>query len=297
MRSRRWITLMVVLTALTGTLAVPSTAQAGPDRQDKIDKLTKQAAALTKQFRGEIQDLEEAKRAVKKADATAKRLKRSLTAARRAVRNFAATTYMTGGLGPAQLLNLGGGDLSQAATMAYLADERLQELHRVSTLVANAKKAEKAADAKVEALSKSIKELKAKRDEVGVLLAKFGFQQPDAGTGLTPRMIGVRNAIMATFPMPYGVGCLRPGDGGEHGKGRACDFMMSSGGRPATGEDLERGNRLAEWCIANGRQIGIMYIIWRQRYYDIRTGAGWRMMADRGGVTANHYDHVHVSVL
>ena len=40
-----------------------------------------------------------------------------------------------------------------------------------------------------------------------------------------------------------------------------------------------------------------MYIIWRQRYYDIRTGAGWRMMADRGGVTANHYDHVHVSVL
>ncbi|MBB4701356.1 hypothetical protein BJ982_002900 [Sphaerisporangium siamense] len=46
----------------------------------------------------------------------------------------------------------------------------------------------------------------------------------------------------------------------------------------------------------NGRQIGIMYIIWRQRYYDIRTGAGWRQMSDRGGITANHYDHVHVSV-
>ena len=40
-----------------------------------------------------------------------------------------------------------------------------------------------------------------------------------------------------------------------------------------------------------------MYIIWQQRYYDIRTGGGWRMMSDRGGATANHYDHVHVSVL
>jgi hypothetical protein len=39
-----------------------------------------------------------------------------------------------------------------------------------------------------------------------------------------------------------------------------------------------------------------MYIIWKQRYYDIRSGGGWDMMSDRGGVTANHYDHVHVSV-
>jgi hypothetical protein len=109
-------------------------------------------------------------------------------------------------------------------------------------------------------------------------------------------MIAVRAQIMQNFPMPYGVGCLRPGDPGEHGKGRACDFMMSSGGRAASGADADRGDALAEWLIKNGPRIGVMYIIWKQRYYDIRSGGGWDPMSDRGGVTANHYDHVHVSV-
>ncbi len=35
-----------------------------------------------------------------------------------------------------------------------------------------------------------------------------------------------------------------------------------------------------------------MYVIWRQRYND---GSGWDPMEDRGSITANHYDHVHVS--
>jgi hypothetical protein len=33
-------------------------------------------------------------------------------------------------------------------------------------------------------------------------------------------------------------------------------------------------------------------VIWQQR---INFGSGWQLMEDRGGVTANHYDHVHVS--
>ncbi|HEY9523872.1 MAG TPA: hypothetical protein VIR33_11585 [Thermopolyspora sp.] len=296
MRSSQMIALTVVLAGLAATLGVPSAAEADPDLQAKLNKLTKQAAALSKEFRGEIQDLEEAKRAAKKAQANARRFKIGLVAAQRQVTRFASTTYMAGGADLVQLMTFGG-SLNQAATMAYLANEKTQRLNRVTALVAQAKKAEKAADAKIGDLGEHIEELRGKRREVERLLAKFGFQQPDAGTGLTPRMISVRNTIMQNFPMPYGVGCLRPGDSGEHGVGRACDFMMSSGGRPATGADLERGNALAEWCIANGARIGIMYIIWRQRYYDIRTGAGWRMMADRGGVTANHYDHVHVSVL
>jgi hypothetical protein len=38
-------------------------------------------------------------------------------------------------------------------------------------------------------------------------------------------------------------------------------------------------------------------VIWRQRIYDMRGSGGWRQMEDRGSVTQNHYDHVHVSVL
>jgi hypothetical protein len=288
--------LAVVLAGLTAFAGAPG-AQAEPDRQAKLNQLTKRAAALTKAYRGEIQSLEEAKRAVRRAEARAKSLKTRVAAAQRALTQFAQTSYMNGGVDPGELLAFGDGDLGQAATLSYLAAERAERLNRLKEMMAEAKKAEKAADEKVEELRKNIEELQRKRREVEKLLARFGFQKPDAGTGLTPRMINVRNQIMARFPMPYGVGCLRRGDSGEHGVGRACDFMMAPGGRYATGADLERGNALAEWCIKNGRRLGIMYIIWQQKYYDIRTGSGWRMMADRGSPTANHYDHVHVSVL
>jgi hypothetical protein len=96
--------------------------------------------------------------------------------------------------------------------------------------------------------------------------------------------------------MPYGYGCLRPGDPGDHGSGRACDFMMSSGGNVPAEDAMERGNRLAQWAITNGNRLGVMYIIWQQKYYDVRTGAGWKLMSNRGGNTANHIDHVHISM-
>ena len=43
--------------------------------------------------------------------------------------------------------------------------------------------------------------------------------------------------------------------------------------------------------------LGIMYIIYRQRIWDVRmASSGWVPMEDRGSITANHYDHVHISV-
>ena len=38
-----------------------------------------------------------------------------------------------------------------------------------------------------------------------------------------------------------------------------------------------------------------MYIIYRQRIWDVRmASSGWVPMEDRGSITANHYDHVHI---
>jgi len=53
-------------------------------------------------------------------------------------------------------------------------------------------------------------------------------------------------------------------------------------------------NQLADYIAANERALGIKYVIWKQR---INSGdsRGWRNMADRGGITANHYDHVHIT--
>ncbi|MER6947145.1 hypothetical protein ABT294_24225 [Nonomuraea sp. NPDC000554] len=288
----------VIVAVLAGLLGLPLPAAADPD-VGEVRKLTKQAAKLNVLYRGSIQSLEEIRIQVKKATDKSASLQKDLVQAKADVATIARNSYMTGPLDGMQLFSSPGDPsqmLGHAAVLQYLADERAGRVRRIQTLVEDAKKARAAADDKIDKLKKEIKNMQGKRREIERLLAKFGIQKPGGSEGLTPRMIAVRAEIMGKFPMLYGVGCLRAGDPGEHGKGRACDFMMSRGGTMATGADADRGDALAEWLIQNGARIGVMYIIWKQRYYDIRSGGGWDPMSDRGGVTANHYDHVHVSV-
>ncbi|MBW0102142.1 hypothetical protein I4I78_06860 [Pseudonocardia sp. KRD-291] len=68
----------------------------------------------------------------------------------------------------------------------------------------------------------------------------------------------------------------------DHPKGRALDFMA----------DRSSGDALADYATQNLQRLGISYVIYRQR---INFGEGWETMEDRGGVTANHMDHVHMS--
>jgi hypothetical protein len=81
-------------------------------------------------------------------------------------------------------------------------------------------------------------------------------------------------------PKMYGV-AGRAGTS-DHPSGKAVDFMV----------DRAEGDALASCALRNQDSLGITYVIWRQR---INFGEGWQPMEDRGGVTANHFDHVHVS--
>ncbi|MGW0194329.1 coiled-coil domain-containing protein [Nonomuraea sp. NPDC003201] len=297
MRTGRIAVLVAVLAGLLG-LPAPSPAVAEPSPGD-LRKLTKQAELLEKRYRGQIQSLEEIKLQVKRATTTSGTLQAQLKDAQAAVADIAQTAYMVGPLDTFRLLTPNADPtviLGQAANMNYMADERTRRVLGVQKLIDKSKEAKIAANDRIEKLRKEIKNLQSKQRDIDKLLARYGFQQPGGAEGLTQRMIDVRADIMRNFPMKYGVGCLRPGDPGEHGKGRACDFMMSRGGTMASGSDEARGDALADYLIKNGARIGVMYIIWKQRYYDIRSGGGWDPMSDRGGVTANHYDHVHVSV-
>jgi hypothetical protein len=73
---------------------------------------------------------------------------------------------------------------------------------------------------------------------------------------------------------------------------RAVDILVSDayGQRPSDNNAL--GDEVAQFVLAHQADHGIWYVIWRQRYND---GTGWDPMADRGSITQNHYDHVHVS--
>ena len=48
---------------------------------------------------------------------------------------------------------------------------------------------------------------------------------------------------------------------------------------------------------AERQELGIEYVIWNQQIWNIQRDAeGWRYMADRGGDSANHKNHVHITV-
>jgi TP901 family phage tail tape measure protein len=79
-----------------------------------------------------------------------------------------------------------------------------------------------------------------------------------------------------------GVGS-RPGPS-DHPRGLALDFM--------TYRDQAKGDRLVNYLLPRAGHFGVKYVIWKQR---INSGSGWKGMADRGSVTANHFDHPHVS--
>ncbi|MFB4277173.1 MULTISPECIES: coiled-coil domain-containing protein [unclassified Nonomuraea] len=292
--------LAVLVAVLAGLVALPTPPPAAADPSPaELRRLTKQAERLEELYRGQIQSLEDIKLQAKKATDTSGNLEAQLRAAQAEVTRIAQTSYMVGPIDGMQLLAPSTDPykmLGQAANMTYMANERAKRVESIKKLIDKSKDAKVNASEKIEKLRKEIKVMQGKRDEIEKLLNKYGFQQPGGSEGLTPRMISVRAEIMRNFPMRYGVGCLRPGDPGEHGKGRACDFMMSRGGTVAGGADAANGDALAAWLIKNGPRLGVMYIIWKQRYYDIRSGGGWDPMSNRGGATANHYDHVHVSV-
>ena len=87
----------------------------------------------------------------------------------------------------------------------------------------------------------------------------------------------------------YGV---RPDPIPDHPSGRAVDIMI-----PNYKSNKELGNRLAAYFKANHSQFRVHYIIWDQKIWNItRDGEGWRPMANRGGDTANHKDHIHITV-
>jgi len=110
--------------------------------------------------------------------------------------------------------------------------------------------------------------------------------------GLQPQTAAFKEEIASLFGITSFSG-YRPGDSGDHGKGLAIDFMVP--------ESSALGDQIAEYAIKNMASRGISYIIWKQRFYapfnSIYGPANtWNPMPDRGSVTENHYDHVHVSM-
>jgi uncharacterized protein YgiM (DUF1202 family) len=106
-------------------------------------------------------------------------------------------------------------------------------------------------------------------------------------SGLTPDAIRVHRAVCHRYPQ-FTSFLGRRSSSGYHGSGRALDCMIS---------DSTVGWNAANWLRANAKRLGVMEVIYQQKIWTVqRSSEGWRGMSDRGSPTANHMDHVHVSV-
>ncbi|MEL4503873.1 hypothetical protein AAEX63_03110 [Luteococcus sp. H138] len=102
----------------------------------------------------------------------------------------------------------------------------------------------------------------------------------------------VAAVVSSKYPQITTIYGIRIDPGSDHHTGRAADVMLPN----------YRSNQALGWEIANemrsrASELNISYVIFQQKIWSVaRSDEGWRPMADRGGDTANHIDHVHISV-
>ncbi|MEV4223042.1 hypothetical protein [Nonomuraea sp. NPDC049725] len=312
-----------VLAVVAALLIVPGTA--GADPKPTVKGLEKELAALRKDSDRMIEDYYHGRRELQRVEKAEKAAREKLEAAQEILdrestylRTMAVAEFMSGRRNeltmvaeeedPADLLN-------RLALRDHLIAQQQARLSGYTQVRDRHLNAQKEAEARAEELSATVGDLAGKqekaekqieriRDKIDQLHKAPGRrgdgtwlpQLPGGPDNITPRMRLVKTLIAKRFVVPFGIGCYRAiQDGGEHPLGRACDFMLSRGGAMPSAAEIQRGHDISAWAIKNAKRLGIMYIIYRQRIWHVRTGA-WRYMSDRGGATANHYDHPHISV-
>ena len=92
------------------------------------------------------------------------------------------------------------------------------------------------------------------------------------------------------------VGGYRAGDPyPDHPSGRAVDIMIPNGGKGKANAEL--GDEIARYFQDHAEDYGIEYMIWQQSQWKAGDAPkNWKHMSDRGDRTANHMDHVHITV-
>ena len=173
--------------------------------------------------------------------------------------------------------------------------EKEAEAKKAAELKAK-QEAEAKAKAAKEAEAKKVAEVKQTTTVADGLPEVTAAELADpAMNGLTPHTKKMKVALAKKFGITS-FSLFRAGDddgtGHGHNSGMAVDFMVPV--------NSAQGDQLAEYLTKHMDELGVYYIIWKQRFYmpqqNIYGPANtWNIMPNRGGVTANHYDHVHVS--
>ena len=199
-------------------------------------------------------------------------------------------------------------EAKKTAETKAAADAKLKQEAEAKAKAAKEAEAKKAVELKekqeADAKAKAEKEAEAKKAAEAKQTTTVAGGLPEvnaaeladpAMNGLTPHTKKMKVALAKKFGITS-FSLFRAGDddgtGHGHNSGMAVDFMVPV--------NSAQGDQLAEYLTKHMDELGVYYIIWKQRFYmpqqNIYGPANtWNIMPNRGGVTANHYDHVHVS--
>lgn len=335
-RARRsLLAAFAALAVLLGSGVAAGPAAAVPSPNAPNEGGSKQLrAALEAAAKGHIEaqnKLENSKRRQKALDAQLKDIEVRLVGLSAQAGEVAAQSYRMGRLTATSML-LASADpndfLKRAAELDVMAQRDSKRLRELADAKAEAAEAKLAIDAEVREQAKQVAVQARKKKDAEVALAKVssgagsGFNgtsssakpaprnsdgswpsescsvdDPTPASGcITPRTLHMLQQAKAAGYKRY-ASCHRSGGGGEHPKGRACDFSAASGGfedKTATGGDKAYGDSLAAWAKNNANRLGIMYVIWYRQIWMPNTG--WRAYSGGGSPAADHTNHVHISM-
>ncbi|WP_084961215.1 coiled-coil domain-containing protein [Thermoactinospora rubra] len=314
MAAKSALLVAAALTAAALTLG-PSPALAAPKPSEselraELKQLNEKVDKLIERYNAKRVELAKAQEEEKAAEERLAAADAQLADAESLVRKI-AQAYYQGDPAIAGILPPSSAD--GAAVIAQVTEEQQAVVQSVQAMRDARQRAADAAAALTVKIKQDAAEVADQREEAEDLIADIrkkleqlvpygtgrrsdGTWAPELPSGpdhITPRTRLMRDQIKKTFDLKYTVGCYRVDDSGEHPLGRACDFMMSQGGSMPSAADSALGDQIAAWALKNMDRLGVKYVIWKQR---INMGSGWRAMEDRGSITANHWDHVHISM-
>ncbi|MEU1754789.1 hypothetical protein ABZ436_19280 [Micromonospora matsumotoense] len=327
-RVRRPLTvLLAALALLLGVGAVPASAEPGEGGTKQLKD------ALTAAAKGHIEakaKLDSSKRRQTALAAELKVVEARLGELTVQVGEVAAQSYRVGRLTPtSMLLNTANPEafLKRAADLDMMAQRDGKQLRALAEARQTAAEATLAINAEVREQQKQLATLaKKKRDAERALAtvssgSSAGFSggsssakpaprnsdgswpgescsvnDPTTSGCITPRTLHAMQQAKAAGYKRF-VSCHRSGGGGEHPKGRACDFSAATSGfkdETATGGDKAYGDSLANYFKNNANRLGVLYVIWYRQIWMPNTG--WRAYSGSGSPAADHTNHVHLSM-
>lgn len=335
---RRHPLAVVLLAALAFVLAVsasPATAAPGDtDAEGGTPSLRAQLEAANRGFVEAQTALDASKK--RQAELTQQLVdtESRLTALSAETTTIALAAYRIGGLRTASaLLDSPSPDafVDRATTINVIAtrnDRQLRELARLRKDQADKKAA---LDAEVVNQQRQVDQMAAKKKDAEKALASVGggavatgpvtrnaataqpaqrradgswpsescsVKEPQTGGCVTPRTAHAKQQAQAAGFTRF-VSCYRSAeDGGEHPRGRACDFAADEGGfgGVATGGDRTYGENLAAYYVKNANALAVLYVIWFKQIWQPSTG--WRAYrSGNGDPSSDHTNHLHLSVI